>query len=160
MAGVGKSLIGKALAKKLRYTLIDTDKLIEKKTKLKLQKIISRLGDGEFLKIEARIILALNLSQNCVISPGGSVVYSKEAMCFLKSHSTIIFLNTSFKNISKWIPNKSTRGIVNPHNKSLRGIFQERLPLYKKYAVITIQLREKYNQRLIVKKIIDKLLLQ
>ncbi|MCK5176932.1 MAG: (d)CMP kinase, partial [Candidatus Aenigmarchaeota archaeon] len=49
MAGVGKSFIGKKLAKKLNYDFIDVDELIEKNTNLKLQQIIDKFGERYFL---------------------------------------------------------------------------------------------------------------
>ena len=52
MAGSGKSLTGKALARKLHYDFIDVDKLIEKKTKSKLQTIVNKFGEKKFLQIK------------------------------------------------------------------------------------------------------------
>ena len=75
MAGVGKSVTGKELAKRLDYGFIDIDEIIEKKANLKLQQIIDDLGDDKFLAIEERTVLGLDKLENCIISPGGSVIY-------------------------------------------------------------------------------------
>ncbi|RLG14690.1 MAG: hypothetical protein DRN66_01430, partial [Candidatus Nanohalarchaeota archaeon] len=82
MAGVGKSFIGKHLAERLNCTFVDIDEVIEKKTSLTLQQIIDTHGEEEFLKIEERAILRLNGFNNSIISPGGSIIYSKKAMDF------------------------------------------------------------------------------
>lgn len=142
MAGVGKSAIGKILAKQFNYKFIDTDKVIEEIMGLRLQQIIDKLGESAFLEVEEKAILRLKFKLNgrCVIATGGSAVYSKKAMKFLKENSKIIFLNTSFKNINHWLINKNTRGIIHLEKEGLRDIFKERLPLYKIHADMTINL--------------------
>jgi len=71
MSGVGKSIIGKELAKRLNYKFLDIDELIEEKIGLKLQQIIDNSGEKRFLEIEKKTILGLGRLDNCVISPGG-----------------------------------------------------------------------------------------
>ncbi|MBD3310838.1 AAA family ATPase [Candidatus Woesearchaeota archaeon] len=146
MPGVGKSVVGKELAEKLGYTFLDLDELIEEKTKLKLQEIIDRLGDKRFMEIEEKTILGLGDIDNCIISPGGSMVYSSKAMDFLKKSSIIIFLDLPLKNIREQITDLSTRGIVGLE-KGLEQLFRERVPLYRRYADITISMPEGYDKK-------------
>ena len=88
--GVGKSTVGKEIAKRLNYNFLDVDELIEKKTGTKLQKIIDEQGDWEFLEIEKEVVLGLGQLDNHIISPGGSIVYVPESMEFLKkNHSAV-----------------------------------------------------------------------
>lgn len=156
MAGVGKSVIGKKLAEKLHYNFIDIDEIIEKKLNLKLQEIIDKFGEPNFLKIEEETILKLGKFYNSVISPGGSAIYSINAMNFLKNNSTIIFLNASSESIKNRIVNQSTRGIIGIKEKNFEILFHERIPLYKKYAKITIEVSEDFNVNAIVKEITKK----
>ena len=155
MAGVGKSVIGKALAEKLSFRFIDTDAAIERETGLGLQDIIDKLGEKEFLLIEEKTIIALDLPEKCVISTGGSAVYSEMAMASLKKISVVVFLDASLDIIENWITNKVERGIIHL-KKGLPGIYKERLTLYKKYADISIRLSQNYNRELIVEDIIKK----
>lgn len=156
MAGAGKSSIGKELAKKLKYSFVDTDRIIEKDTDLKLQAIIDAQGEAEFLKIEEKTILSLENSKNSVISPGGSVVYSLKAMQFLKTISKIVFLNSRFEDLKKRLKNTETRGIIGLKNKSLRQLFNERANLYGKYADITIEFSN-INSKKIAEEIMQSL---
>jgi shikimate kinase len=156
MAGVGKSVIGKELAKELFYRFIDTDELIEKKFNLKLQEIIDQWGEERFLEIEEQTILKLGKLDHSVISPGGSVIYSEKAMKFLKKISVVIFLDAPLENIEKRIPDLSTRGIIGLKTKNLIDLFYERLFLYKKYADQTINVSEHFCIDTIVKEIIQK----
>ena len=156
MAGVGKSVIGKKLAEVLCYQFIDIDERIEDKFGLKLQEVLDRLGDQRFLKIEEQTILELGPLNHAVISPGGSAVYSKKAMTFLKSHSVLVFLDAPFETIEKQISNLDSRGIVWREKADLNLLFQERRPLYEKYADITIVMSGDANVDAVVKEILQK----
>jgi len=156
MPGVGKSFLGKQLAKKLSHNFLDVDEVIEKKTGLKLQQIIDNLGDEEFLKIEERAILELGEVKNSVIAPGGSVIYLPKAMDFLKKISVIVFLNAPFEFIEKRLVNRDRRGIVGLKNKDLKTLFDERTALYKKYADFTVEVLKDSDFQVVVDDIIVK----
>jgi len=151
MPGVGKSTIGKELAKKLDYKFIDTDKLIEKEFGLKLYKLIQNVGEDKFLEIEEKTNLELGKFNNCVISPGGSTVYSSKAMEFLKKSSIVIFLDSRIEIITKRLINQETRGIIGL-KKGLKNLFKERQRLYKRYADIIIETAD--NPKKVVRDII------
>ncbi len=157
MSGIGKSIIGKELAKRLKYRFIDTDKKIEEIYKSKLQKILDNFGDEKFLEIEEKTILNLGKIDNYVISPGGSIVYLKDAMKFLKKNSIVIFLNAPLKFIKNRTSDFSQRGIVGYKTKRLKTLFNERYPLYKQYADITINLPEDFDMNTIMNDIIKKI---
>jgi len=156
MSGAGKSLVGKELAKKIKFDFIDIDKLIEKKSKLELQRIIEKLGKQKFLKLEERTVLDIDNTDNLVISSGGSVVYSQKAMKYLETISKIVFLDASLEDIKKRIPDFSKRGIVGLED-GLEKIFDERYELYKKYSDISIKIPKIFDLNSIINKIIKKL---
>jgi shikimate kinase len=157
MSGVGKSKIGKALSKRLGYGFIDIDKIMERTSGKKLQEMIDGLGCDMFLKAEENAILGIGNVKDCVIAPGGSSVYSHRAMDFLKGISKIAFLKSSLGDIKSRVTNFSSRGIVGLREKGLERIFEERQPLYRKYADITIDLPKKFSKELIVGRIIEKM---
>jgi shikimate kinase len=154
MAGAGKSTIGRALAKRLDYTLIDVDRLITEKTGMPLQTLIDKHGDSALIRFEEEAILGLGEVKGCIISPGGSVIYSEKAMEYLKKVSKIIFLDAPFRSIVKRIPNARKRGIVGLRDRSLKELFEERMVLYQKYADFSIKLRGRENIQKLVEKII------
>lgn len=156
MSGVGKSTVGKALAKKIGYSFIDVDEVIADKYKLDPRQIMDKFGENKFLEIEEETILSLGDINNNIISPGGSVIYSTKSMNFLKNKSKIIFLNDSVENIRKRFD--KSRAIIGLKQKGFQALFEERLILYKKYADITIDLSGDSNVDLIVGNIIKKIL--
>ena len=154
MAGVGKSVIGRELAKRLKHTFLDIDELIEQNTKLKLQQIIDRFGNDRFTEIEEETVLQLGKLDGCVISPGGSVIYSAKAMEFLKECSVIVFLDDSFESIRERLTNEEIRGIVGLKEKDLKTLFNERRVLYKKYADMTVKIPREFDADVVIEEII------
>ena len=154
MSGVGKSHIGRELSSKVGYNFIDIDEIIERSSGKKLQEMIDELGNEKFLKIEEKAILGIGRIDNSVISPGGSSIYSEKAMNFLKSISKIVFLSATLEEIKKRTSNFSKRGIVGLE-RGLEKIFDERLPLYRKYADITIDVKSGYSNESVVNRIIQ-----
>ena len=142
MPGVGKSSIGVKLASRLKYSFLDADKIIEARFKLKLQQIIDKYGEEEFLAIEQKTIAGLGEIDCCVICPGGSIVFSEQAMFFLKENSTVVFLDIDLDCIKKHVANPDIRGIIGFKGKSLLEIYKQRRPLYEKYADISLKLSE------------------
>ena len=137
MAGVGKSTIGKRLAKALDMEFIDTDNLIEKKEMRIIPDIIEHDGEDAFKSIEKDCIISLNM-KNSIISTGGSVIYDKDVMKHLRMISKIVYLHAEFDSIHKRIGSKNTRRLVTNGTNSLEELYNSRLPLYNKYADIII----------------------
>jgi len=142
MAGVGKSTIGMALAEDLGFAFIDVDNYILQKDGKRIQEIIDSQGEEALLQIEKRRMYEINLTR-MVAAPGGSIIYHPDLMDYLKENAVLVYLDDSFKNIEAKLVGNLDRGIVGLRYKTLRQIYEERRPLYFRYADITIDCREK-----------------
>lgn len=142
MAGAGKSTLGVLLAKALGMDFIDSDIIIQQRENRLLQEIIDADGINTFLRTEEEIVSALDY-QNTIIATGGSVVYSDKAMTSLKENAVTIYLSLPYEEIQKRVTNIETRGIVLKKGNSLKDAFDERLPLYEKYADIILECQGK-----------------
>ncbi len=140
MPGAGKSTLGKKIAEALQYRFIDIDALIEKKEGLKIPQVLAKAGEKRFLELEEKAVLSLDITVNCIISPGGSIVYLGKAMEFLKNNSKIIFLDAPLSLIKTRLK-EAPRGIVGLQ-KSLEKLHSERQMLYQKYADATMKISE------------------
>lgn len=138
MPGAGKSTVGVILAKALRRHFIDTDLVIQEHAGRLLQDIIDTDGPDAFKTLEEKTVLSLH-RQDTVIATGGSVVFSRLAMKHLKSQGVVVYLKISFEEMEKRLSNITTRGIVLSRGETLREMYDERIPLYGKYADITIE---------------------
>ncbi|HEY50632.1 MAG TPA: shikimate kinase [Dehalococcoidia bacterium] len=148
MAGVGKSTIGMALAENLGFGFIDVDDYILQKDGKRIQEIIDSEGEEALLQIEKRRMYEINLTR-MVAAPGGSIIYHPDLMNYLKEKAVLVYLDDSFKNIEAKLVGGLDRGIVGLRYKTLRQIYEERRPLYFKYADITIDCREKEQDEIV-----------
>lgn len=138
MPGSGKSAVGRIVASRLGWAFLDTDKEIEKRQGIPLQQVIDGMGERAFRRLEEDAVLHLAVQEETVISTGGSVVYSAAAMAHLSSISTVIFLDPPIEVIRAHISLEAPRGIVGMPEGGLEGLHRERLPLYRRYADVTI----------------------
>ena len=142
MPGTGKSVVGNALAKELNYTFIDLDDLIAEAAGKSLPDILRQDGLEAFFKIEEQVGLSVDL-ENTIIATGGSMVLYEVAMKHLQENGVMVWLETPLSEISRRMPADLTdRGIAAPPGVPLRQIYEQRQPLYAKYADIIVVSRE------------------
>lgn len=137
MPGVGKSTIGVVLAKALGYQFIDTDLIIQEKEGRLLKDIIEQEGIHGFIELENRINCKISAVRS-VIAPGGSVIYGREAMEHFQKIGTVIYLKISYQELLNRLGSLKDRGVVLKEGQDLRALYEERVPLYEKYAHITV----------------------
>lgn len=137
MPASGKSTIGVLLAKRLGYSFVDVDIVIQEKTGRLLKEIIAEEGMDGFLKVEDQINSELDVKRS-VIAPGGSVIYGEKAMEHLKEISTVVYLKLSYRAVKLRLGDLVDRGVALKEGMTLRGLYNERVPLYEKYADITV----------------------
>lgn len=134
MPACGKSTAGVLIAKTLGFGFIDSDLVIQTQEKCLLSQLIERVGTDSFIDIENKINASL-WAERCVISTGGSVIYGEEAMQHLKSIGKVFYLKLSYEEIAKRLGNIILgRGVVIKRGESLKDLYDERVPLYEKYA--------------------------
>lgn len=138
MPGAGKSTIGVILAKSLLFDFCDTDLSIQKETGEGLCDTISKIGIDGFISLEESVICKQAFT-NSVVATGGSAVYGEKAMARLKEDGIIIYLKVSPDELQSRIKNIHTRGIAMKEGTSINSLYEERAPLYEKYADITVE---------------------
>ncbi len=130
MPGSGKSTVGVLLAKALGYSFIDTDLLISRKAGKPLQNILDEDGLDRFLELEQEI------------GTGGSMVLSKSAMEHLKQLGKVVYIKVPFDEIKHRVTNITTRGIVFHKNETLKNVYEQRAPLYERYADLIVDISD------------------
>lgn len=157
MPGVGKSTVGVILAKVLGYQFIDADLVIQKRENRLLHEIISEEGLDGFLKAEenANVYIAQN-EEKSIVATGGSVVYCEKAMQELKKTGRVIYLELEYDQLKKRLGNLKGRGVVLKDGQDLRGLYEERIPLYEKYADLTVN-EKNLDVEQTLQKIVDRL---
>ena len=141
MPGVGKSTVGVILAKLTGKSFIDTDLIIQNQTGMLLKDIIAERGVDGFISLENDICSEVN-AKNSVIATGGSVVYGEGAMKHLRSIGTVVYLKHDIDVLKKRLSDLRGRGVILREGQDLDALFEERAPLYEKYAHAVAELSD------------------
>ena len=139
MPGSGKTTIGTELSEKIGYGYIDSDSVIVAREGNRLNEIIAAVGREKFLDIEAKVNSEI-CADRCVIATGGSVIYRDGAMQKLKTLGKIVYLKLSYNTIESRLGDLKARGVALKDGFTLKDLYEERVPLYEKYADIAVEL--------------------
>ena len=139
MPGAGKSTVGVVLAKILNKQFVDADLVIQNQTGKTLQTLIDELGPDGFIDIENEILCGIE-AEGSIIATGGSAVYSDAAMKHLSVIGTVVYLEISYESLLDRLSDLQERGVVlkGGVSMSLRELYEERKPLYERYADLTV----------------------
>ena len=138
MPSCGKSTIGVVLAKAMGYRFVDSDLVIQERTGKLLSEIIDEEGLDTFNQIENDINASLDYHK-AVIATGGSVVYGEEAMEHLRSIGTVVYIELPLETLQERIGDLNARGVSIKEGQTFEELFEERKPLYEKYADFSLQ---------------------
>ncbi len=140
--GSGKSTVAAILAKKLGWEWREIDNDILCLTEhSSINAIFENLGEVHFRELETKSVMDAVKKSNQVISCGGGVVASPEAMAALQQNSIIVFLHADFKTITQRLIHTDSRPLFRDMEKAA-VLYAQRLPLYKKHAVIEVMTDE------------------
>tara|TARA_Y200000002_G_scaffold367610_1_gene359814 strand:+ start:417 stop:911 length:495 start_codon:yes stop_codon:yes gene_type:complete len=132
MMGVGKSTIGKKLAKKLKLKFFDIDNLIEKKEKNSISHIFSEKGESYFRKIEKQITLDILKKRNSVIALGGGAFLNLSIRKEIKYTAVSFWIDLDVKSISSRLKNIKKRPLLEKNNleETINRIYSDRKKIY------------------------------
>lgn len=153
MPGVGKSTVGVVLAKKLGYSFVDADLVIQSREGKLLHEIIAEQGVEGFWRTEEAVGESID-GRRTVIATGGSAVYGERAMAHYRQIGTVVYLHLPLEGIRERLGDLTERGVTLKEGQDLDSLYAERRPLYEKYADITVDC-EGLSIREIVKKIVE-----
>ncbi len=131
MMGVGKSRIGKYVAKRLKINFFDIDKLVEKKNEMKITEIFKTKGEIYFRKEEKFVTMKYLNKKESIISLGGGGFINDKIREKVLSECISVWLNVSLKTIYKRLKNSKIRPLAsNDKQNNLGKIFLERKKIY------------------------------
>ena len=132
MMGVGKSTIGKILAKQLNYKFVDVDKLIEDKEGSTINFIFKNKSESYFRKIENDITLAELKKYNSVISMGGGAFLNHSIRTSAKKLSTSFWLDVPIDELIKRLDKNYKRPLLSKKNikDEIKKIYFDRKKIY------------------------------
>jgi shikimate kinase len=155
--GVGKTTIGRQLAKIFEMNFKDSDKEIEQITGASIPLIFELEGESGFRRRECEVINELTQEKNIVLATGGGAILNPCNRIFLKERGKVIYLHASIEQLLKRTRRTKNRPLLQTKNprKCLQKILIERTPIYKELADLTIE--TSYPIKQVVKNIIIQL---
>ena len=138
MPGSGKSTVGVVLAKKLGYRFLDSDLVIQETCGKLLYQLIDEKGEAGFLMLENEINASI-MADHTVIATGGSAVYGKDAMSHFGKMGQIVYLKLPYEELKERLGDLHERGVVLKEGYTLLDLYEERVPLYERYAGVVIE---------------------
>lgn len=139
--GAGKTVVGKALAKKLDWKFVELDSLIEQKAGKTIPEIFQQDGEIAFRELEIEVTKEVSQEENTVIACGGGVVLNQINIDRLRQKSRIIYLTASPAIILKRVLNdEGERPLLRTPDKAkkIRELLKFRKPFYERAADIKI----------------------
>ncbi len=130
--GVGKSTIGKILAKKLNFKFVDIDKMIEDKEGLSINFIFKNKSESYFRKIESDITLAELKKYKSVISLGGGAFLNDAIRKSAKKLSASFWLDVPINSLIKRLKKNNKRPLLLKKNtiEEIKKIYFNRKKIY------------------------------
>ena len=133
MMGVGKSTVGKYIAKKLKIKFFDMDKVVEKKNGMKIKDIFETQGEIYFRKEEELITLKYLDEKGSVISLGGGAFINDKIRQKVLSDCFSVWLNLNLKDLYKRLKKNKKRPLIKNDNLDNIGrMLLERKKIYSK----------------------------
>jgi shikimate kinase len=148
--GSGKTEVGKRVAEELDIPFVDMDELIQEQSRKTIPQIFEKWGEERFRRMEFEV-LTYWIKEAVYATGGGAVTYKKSLEFLKNTDHKVIWLNPSWEVIWDRIKDSERYYVQEMKEEELRQMWEERLPLYKECATLTI---EETNLDKIVKKIV------
>jgi len=134
---VGKTAVGRRLAKRLGYDFIDTDQLIEQRAGMTIAEMFEKLGEAGFRARERQVISELTLSKPTVIATGGGTFVDEQNRRRLKHLGVVVCLITSLETILDRVGRNDARPLAQGDaRRRLSELYEVRKPAYGKADVL------------------------
>ena len=133
MMAVGKTALGKIVAKKQELKFIDIDANIEKKNSMTIKEIFKKKGEKFFRMEEEKEVLKSLEKNNCIIALGGGAFMNKTVRENILKNAISIWLNVDIKTLNQRVKWNQKRPLLKEENKQkkITELYDERKDIYK-----------------------------
>ena len=152
LPGVGKTTIGKGVARRLGRPFIDFDQEIERRAGMEVREIFRIQGEEHFRALEFALTAELSSSGGMVLSPGGGWITQQRSVELLRSAGRIIYLRASPEAVARRLRRVETRPLLAGRDPvvALRELYEKRRALYET-ADVVLETESFVRQQLIAK---------
>lgn len=148
LMGVGKTTVGRRLAKRLRLPFVDSDDEIETAAGLTVPEIFARLGEAQFRDGERRVIARLIHGPPQVIATGGGAFMHPETRAAILEHCVAIWLDGEIELVAERAARSGQRPLLDKADPvgSLRKLAAIRNPIYAEAHLRVVSDRRRHEE--------------
>jgi shikimate kinase len=141
LPGSGKSTVGRQLALRLGLPFRDSDHEIESRIGCTIREFFEREGEPAFRDIEEDVIRDLTGGSAGVLATGGGAVLRATNRDRLHRSAHVIYLRATPDDLYRRLRQDTQRPLLQVEDplQRLRGLYDERDPLYRETAHYTIE---------------------
>ncbi len=152
MMGVGKTSVGRLLAKKLQLPFMDSDKEIEHMTGFSISDLFARYGEAEFRLGEEKVMERLLNGAPCVLSSGGGAFLSEKTRALSRKKAVSVWIRAGADVISGRTEGRTHRPLVPSadNQKVIERLVKECYPLYAE-ADMTIDSFDEHPSKTVIR---------
>lgn len=138
--GTGKTTIGRAVAYRLKYQLLDSDHEIERQEDRTVAEIFDEQGEDHFRELERRFIDKGHAETNCVVACGGGLVVQPGMLDKLQKKGVVVCLHASLETILQRTSANRNRPLLHVDDPMdrLRNLYAEREPIYRRAGAVIL----------------------
>jgi len=140
LMGVGKSTVGRRLARRLGLAFHDGDHAIEAAAAMSVSDIFAELGEAEFRLGEARVMRRLLHGPRIVLATGGGAMLNADTRALLRARATTVWLKTDLAIVAERVKRRDTRPLLRGKDalRTLTDLAEARYPIYGQ-ADVTVE---------------------
>jgi shikimate kinase len=155
LPGVGKTTIGKEVARKLGRKFLDFDQEIERRSGMEVREIFRVKGEEHFRELEFGLTKELSSTGGMVLSPGGGWITQAKSVELLRSAGRIIYLRASPEAVARRLRRVETRPLLAGRDPvvALRELYQKRRALYE--TADTVLDTERLARQQLIAKVVE-----
>ncbi len=138
--GTGKTTIGRAVAQRLGFQLVDTDQEIEREQGRSITEIFERDGEPFFRELERRFIVSGHPAERAVVACGGGLVVQPGSLELLRERGVVICLHASIETILARTAKHRHRPLLNVDDPDaqVRTLYAQREPVYQRAGTVIL----------------------
>ena len=138
--GTGKTTVGRAVAQRMNYQLLDSDVEIEQQTGKPIAEIFATQGEPAYRAMERAFIEQGHPATSCVVACGGGLVVQPGMLDLLKSKGVVICLHASLETILKRTQGSHHRPLLNAEDplERIRTLYAQREPVYRQAGTLVL----------------------
>lgn len=138
--GAGKTTVGRALARKLRWSFVDSDHEIERRTGVTVATIFEIEGEAGFRRRESQVIADLGARTDTVIATGGGAVLADTNRQAMREAGLVVYLRVSPRLLYERTRHDRGRPLLQVADPMTRltELLEQREPLYRDAAHVIV----------------------